>query len=370
MCITIEYKGGYIMTFSHVSPQLFKQSPFSNTYADKYTPDMIRSAYNYTDKYGGDGITVAVVTAFANVHIENDVREFSSSFGLPEPNIEIVRTSQAVNPDAVWNREAALDVEWIHASAPKAKLVLITPNSAVLENLMECVLLAKEYSADIVSLSFGLQEKYVKSFYEDKLSDDIIYLAAAGDIPGVCLYPSSSPMFVGIGGTNLDIDKNGRRISEETAWENGGGGVSSVFSIPDYQNIFRPIAFMSQSMRAIPDASFFSSGSAGAAVYFTSQRLSESGWISAEGTSLGTPMWAGIAAMCLEASGKKLSGHDRFMRFLYALAGTTAYSNVGDDYIDIVSGGNGVFYATKGYDFCTGLGSPNVANIVSAAEKE
>ena len=39
-------------------------------------------------------------------------------------------------------------------------------------------------------------------------------------------------------------------------------------------------------------------------------------------------------------------------------------------YIDIVTGGNGVFYATKGYDFCTGLGSPNVANIVSAAEKE
>lgn len=73
------------VTIPNVSPQLFKLSPFSNTYADKYTPDMIRKAYSFTDEYGGDGITVAVVTAFANVHIENDLREFSAAFGLPEP---------------------------------------------------------------------------------------------------------------------------------------------------------------------------------------------------------------------------------------------------------------------------------------------
>ncbi len=357
------------VTIPNVSPQLFKLSPFSNTYADKYTPDMIRKAYSFTDEYGGDGITVAVVTAFANVHIENDLREFSAAFGLPEPNLQIVRTSQKVNPEAAWNREAALDIEWLHASAPKAKLVLITPDSAILENLMECVVLAKEYSANVVSLSFGLHEKYVKTFYEDKLSDDIVYFAAAGDLPGQCLYPASSPLFAGVGGTALDINENGERTSVESAWENGGGGASSVFSIPDYQNAFRPISFMSQSMRAMPDVSFFASGASGAAVYFTSQRLSESGWISADGTSLGTPVWAGIAAMCLEASGGALRGHDRFMHFLYELAGTTAYSNVGGSYTDIVNGGNGVFYASKGFDFCTGLGSPVVKNILTAAKK-
>ena len=358
------------MTVQNASPQLFSLSPFSNTYADKYTPEMIRNAYSFPQEYGGDGITVAVITAFANVNIENDLRVFSSAFGLPPPEVRIVRTSQKVNTEAAWDREAALDIEWLHAAAPKAKLVLITPDSAILENLMECVVLAKEYSADVASLSFGLQEKYVKEFFEDKISDDIIYFAAAGDLPGQSLYPASSPMFAGVGGTTLDIDESGNRISVESAWENGGGGASSVFSIPDYQNIFRPIPFMSQGMRAMPDVSFFASGAAGAAVYFTSQRLSESGWISADGTSLGTPVWAGIAAMCLEASKGALRGHKRFMHFLYELAGTTAYNNALGNYTDIVNGGNGVFYASKGYDFCTGLGSPVVKNIISAAEKK
>ena len=138
---------------------------------------------------------------------------------------------------------------------------------------------------------------------------------------------------VAVGGTYLNLNSNGT-VSSETAWSGSGGGVSAYELRPSYQTSFG----LTYSGRAVPDVSY--NAGYGVAVYSSSS----GGWISVGGTSAGAPQWAAIYALDRSATNANLYNVAKY-----------AYST---HFRDIVSGSNGGYNATQGYDLVTGLGSP------------
>ncbi len=344
----------------------------NNTYANLCTPQMLKTAYNYPENSSltGKNVTVSVISAFACNSVKEDLNVYSEAFSLPLPqSFEIVKLSPLQPGNTLWQKESALDTQLFHAFAPQAKLRLYVVGSDRIDKLLKAAELAAKDGADIVCMSFGVAESSFSNNSPQPLElgallpESAIYVAAAGDVAGVCVFPSSLPCCISVGGTELDISPMGTRLGREKAWQRGGGGASRFFEIETPQNVFRPIPFMSSGMRATPDVAFFAGGTNannGVAVY--SGCLGENGiggWFGATGTSIGVPVWCAVAALCLEASGRKLAGHKAFSRFLYNLAGGTAYSNLRSAFGDIKVGSNGVFDAGFGFDFCTGLGVPH-----------
>lgn len=348
-------------------------SPTAPTSYPPYSPAQIRSAYGYNSAYSGSGETIAIIDAYGSPSIQSDLNYFDSAYGLPAITVQIVKLGGHISKNAGWALETSLDVEYAHAMAPGAKIVLLETSSASSSALITT---AVNYAyntthANVVSMSWGLAEssmtasqlKAYDSTFQYVAEHGVILVAASGDsgandgtsAPTVN-FPATSPYVVGVGGTTLKVSVSGGVTTyQRTAWNSSGGGVSNYFSEPSYQSS----AGIALSGRGVPDVSYDANPNTGVWIYDTTTYEGLSGWIGVGGTSAGAPQWSAILAEAQQLN-PSLNGAN-VLSALYSVYGSSSYSSA---FHDITSGYNGAYYATAGYDEVTGLGSPDVANLL------
>ncbi len=329
------------------------------TYQTGYKPSQIRHAYGLDQLSGtGKGQLIAIVDAYGSPTIQKDLAAFSSQFGLPAANLTIAYPQGKPNrTDAGWALETALDVEWAHALAPEANLLLVVSKTNSFANLLSAVDYATSQGAHVVSMSWGGSEFSSEASYESHFNrSGVVFTAAAGDNGSGVLWPAVSPYVVAVGGTTLPLDSSGNLTGAETAWSGSGGGISTYESEPAYQTAY---GIASNNHRGVPDVSFDANPNTGAAVYNSTKYYGQRGWFVVGGTSFGAPAWAATIALANQGRTAPLSdGHTA----LYQAATGSSYPA---NYRDVASGSNGNAAGT-GYDFVTGLGSPLAGNLVPA----
>jgi len=331
-----------------------------------YTPDMIKNAYGFGASSGGKGITVAVIEAYGYDRVQNDLDVFSGRFGLPQINVSIsYPDGKPAAGTYDWEVETALDIQWVHALAPKADILAVFAKDESMESLLSAVKAAAASGAHIISMSFGSPEYVTQGEFGEFLSSSRkLYTSSAGDTGGSVYYPSSSAYVLSVGGTDLAINSAGRRTGSETAWRFGGGGPSRYERIPAWQSVFADIAALSGAYRATPDAAFFAAKTPGLAVYLSEPSDERAGgWTCTGGTSIGAACYAALCARLLESRPASFEGESA-ARYFYALAGGTKYDEPQFYFNDITLGSNGKYSAKVGWDFCTGLGSPVARQII------
>lgn len=337
-----------------------------------FTPAQIRHAYGFDQvSFGkvqadGSGQTIAIIEAFHDPRIASDLHYFDWTFGLPDP-AKFTQVNErggyvwAVQNPA-WALESALDVEWAHAIAPRASILLVEANSAKWSDLLTAVNYARyQPGVVVVSMSWGSAEFSYETAYDayfttpaghiggSGLAGGITFVASSGDNGAGTSYPAVSPNVLAVGGTSLVVGSWGNYVSEK-AWSGSGGGLSLYESKPSFQ------ASVAGSKRETPDVASDGDPYTGYYVYDTVPYGANSGWFQEAGTSAAAPQWAALIA--LADQGRALAGRGSLRNaqaFIYNLPST--------DFHDITSGGNG-YSAGPGYDLVTGRGTPNAKLVV------
>ncbi len=326
---------------------------FATTSPTGYSVNQIRHAYGFDQlSLTGKGQTIAIVVAYGSPTLANDLAVFSQTYALPAATLQVYYP-QGKPPtiDSGWALETTLDVEWAHAIAPGANIVVVVANSASLSALLNAVDYAVSLGARQVSMSWGTNEFSTLGSQESHFNKPgVTFVAASGDSGSGVMWPAVSAYVVGVGGTTLQLDTAGNVLSE-LAWTGSGGGVSSYITRPSYQNGWNPY-----SGRGVPDVSYSANPYSGFPVY-TSNYNGSAGWLNVGGTSCGAPQWAALFAIANSGRTTPLSSVNTV---LYSIT-SSAYTG---DYRDIITGSNGGYNASILYDFVTGLGSPVVAQIV------
>ena len=386
-----------------------------------YQPPQFEKAYNLGPLHAagidGRGKTIVIVDAFGSPTIGHDLQVFDQAFGLPDPpSLTIIQPAGPVpafdptNSDMVgWAVETTLDVEWAHAIAPGAAILLVeTPVSETegVQGFPEIVT-AENYVidhdlGDVISQSFGATEETfpdaasilaLRSAFKNAREHHVTVLAASGDLGAtnwelnlsdiypmrVNSWPSSDPLVTSVGGSQLTLDDSGRRLAPDVVWNDfggsAGGGVSAVFERPEFQDAVRDVVF---GARGTPDISM-SASCDGVVVFYYSFRPTRIGWHLVCGTSEASPLFAGIVAMADQLAGKRLGHLGGALYELYE------ERSRGEEHsrslIDITQGnntfgpftnGDGKTYTVQGYtagpgyDLATGLGTFNGAALVRA----
>ena len=322
----------------------------------------------------------------------NPLSVFDKQFGVPDPpSLTFVdhagvpyanstSTSDFQNPGPSGDAEIALDIEWAHAMAPQASIVVLstTPLPQGQDIVNGLATLASLPGISVISCSYGLTAANVGLTGAQELSDNqtlqtalaanpnVSILTASGDSGKIVgpSYPSASPEVVSVGGTQLTVTP-GNQYGGEIGWSGSGGGYDSTFTAPAYQQGgIDPYVTSPSSPRTFPDVSADASPASGVAVYDPTAFGASTPWASAGGTSLAAPLWAGMIAVADQgrvlAGGKPLGtggplGTTNLLSDLYGLAAIAP-----GDFHSITQGNNG-FAAQAGYNLVTGLGSP-VAN--------
>jgi len=295
---------------------------------------------------GGSGVIV-IVDAYDYPSAAADLSTFSSTFGLPQASFSVQYASgrkPSNGCNSGWQGEEALDIEWAHAMAPNAAIVLMEASSASNSALYQAVTAANSYISSHggkgeVSMSWGGSETSNESSSDHYFTQSgVVYFASSGDSPGV-IYPSSSVNVVSAGGTQVNRNSSGA-YTNQTAWSDGGGGASRYESRPSFQNAISSIV---GSKRGTPDLSFDSSGGSPVAVYNSN---CYGGWLEVYGTSVASPSLAGI----INNAGQFKTSSNAENTLIYSNLGFSQY------FTDITSGSCGTHSATTGWDFCTGVG--------------
>lgn len=184
---------------------------------------------------------VAIVVPFHYPTAEADLKKFSDQFGLPECATGCLQIIPAAKIDCLWAREAALALQWVHAMAPNAKLLLFEVDSANGADLLSAVKRAAQIVKDAGgsevlmtwSLCRGLNCEFQdEAKYDEYFIDGVTYFASSGDNGGVPAYPSTSPNVVGVGGTVIRDATPGAVV--EKGWINSGGGNSKYERKPSF----------------------------------------------------------------------------------------------------------------------------------------
>jgi hypothetical protein len=349
-------------------------TPLGGPGAGGYTPSQIRNAYGFdqitfangTIAGDGSGQTIAIVDAYDNPNIANDLSTFDATFGLPDPSFTKVRQfvgGRAPRVSAGWSLETALDVEWAHAIAPGANILLVEANTSSLSNLLAAVDYARSQpGVAAVSMSWGGGEFFGESSLDSHFTtpaghSGVVFVAATGDDGGAggAQWPSVSPNVLAVGGTTLNVSDASGTYQGESGWSGSTGSISALVSEPAYQ-----LGAQSTGARTTPDVAFNADPNTGYAVYSSVPYFGIQGWFQVGGTSAGAPQWAGLVAIADQgrvlAGGAALDGANDLLPALY---------NLPNDFNDVTTGSNAVASAGPGYDLVTGLGSP-VANQLVA----
>ena len=312
------------------------------------SPSVIETVYGFTPALtAGSGQTVAIVDAYNDPNAAGDLNTFSAQYGLPlectggsSPSpcfnfTQVNQTGGSLLPaeDPHWALEISLDIEWAHALAPAASILLVEAN----DNNVSSLGAAEQYAAQnagYVSNSWGTDESSSETSWDSYFNQTgVSYFAAAGDNGGVVSWPSASPGVVSVGGTSLSFA--GGTLAQESAWSSGGGGCSLYEPASAYQKTGSVTSC--GAMRATPDLSLDADPNSGVSVY---DSYGDGSWVTVGGTSASTPMVAAEAAV----TGKQVNAQS-----LYA-----SPANIWTR--DITAGSNGNA-ALPGYDLATGLGA-------------
>ncbi len=388
-----------------------------------YTSGVLSNGISFAGVQGdGRGQTIAVVDAYDYPTALSDLNAFSTYYGLPTfngsggPTFEkldqtggtsLPGTDPAGPSNSDWEGEEALDIEWAHAIAPMANIMLFEATDDT--NNGSNLFLAAQAAANTpgvvaVSMSWTFNESSFTakqvSAYDSMifttpsghiggaatlggagLPGSVTFLCAAGDngpYPGdgtttiAPQYPATSPNVIAVGGTTLTVNGINPHFTYggEAAWGDGinsstdggsGGGISADERQPAYQS--GVVSAFSSTKRTYPDVSANADPNSGVAVYDAYDDGTSTPWADyVGGTSLSCPMWAGIIAIADEgralAGQGSLNGRSQTLPELYKLPAA--------DFHDITSGTTGpapTYAAGTGYDLTTGLGSP-VANLL------
>jgi hypothetical protein len=329
-----------------------------------YDPAAIRSYLGLTGD--GAGQSVAIVDAYRDPDITSDVNTFSKRYGLPGvcgttgagSDCFSFRASapRGTPVNSSWSLETSLDVEWIHAVAPKAAIRLQEAHDPGFASMFAAVSAAAALKPDTISMSWGdpLGEFSGESYYNARCQlAESVCVAATGDDGHPGQYPAYNPSVLAIGGTTLNLGANGT-VASETSWNGSGGGLSYFQAKPAAQRGVTP-----GPTRGIPDVSFDADPGTGVAVYDSDSYEGQAGWFQVGGTSVGAPVWSAILAAADQlraAAGKSrlTSADDQARKAVYgaapALAAITSGQPNGLCPSECVPG--------PGYDFITGMGSP------------
>jgi hypothetical protein len=327
----------------------------------------LQTDYNHQ---AGQGETIAIVDVGDNPNAWGDLQEFDRQFHLPDPSFRQVGQNGNNNvpvpggsdfpavADMKGSQEIAMDVEWAHAIAPAANILLVEANSSSLHDYLAAVdYAASQPGVVAVSMSFGVDGGGSYEAQDDQhfQTPDVTFVAGSGD-SGVIDYPSSSPNVLSVGGTTLHINEQSLTIASETGWYFGGGGEDPNEGTPAYQ------AGIGLSNRGTPDVAYDGDTNTPFAIYDSSYDV---GWTLGDGTSAGTPQWAALIAIADQGRAAEgltpLTGSTQTLPMLYNLPGS--------DFNDLPSpNGSGKVGTSLGgapYDLSTGLGSPKADRIVA-----
>ncbi|HXM56662.1 MAG TPA: S53 family peptidase [Candidatus Dormibacteraeota bacterium] len=389
-----------------------------------YQPFQLQKAYDLAPLFDrgidGRGRTIVIVDAFGTPTIQDDLKTFDQVFGLPDPpSFQVIQPAGAVPPfpqdpfgvgDRLsWAGETTLDVEWAHVMAPTANILLVETPASETEGVQGFpeIVQAENFVidhglGDVISQSFGATEP---TFPSAKAILDlrgavlnarrhrVTMLASSGDqgsaglksdlsccfpFPAV-IWPSADPLVTSTGGTQLDLDDAGNRLSPDVVWPDGGGGVSTVFGRPAFQNDVRDSVGRA---RGIPDISL-SSAVNGAVITFSSYPNPNGPNPTAPnprfhlvaGTSEASPLFAGVVALADQAAGRRLG----FLNQRLYEMGRAHASGI----VDVTSGNNSHvvcasgcgtaqeqdvtvqgFDAVRGFDLASGWGTIDTARFV------
>ncbi len=345
------------------------------------SPDNLRAIYNLpltknlvAGVNGGSG-TIAIVDAYDYPTATADFNKFSAEFGLPlashdvcggaHPCFRVVYasgTKPASNCD--WNMEAALDIEWAHAMAPYAQIVLVEAANNTFQAMVDAVNVAasevtcgkascsgETSGLGEVSMSWGGSEFSTETSYDSFFKKSgVVYVASAGDTGGHVTYPSSSPDVVAAGGSTLNFTHTGSDYTfvSETAWSDGGGGKSVHETRPVYQNGIAMVG----AARGVPDLSFDANPDSGVIIYDGDACGGLADWFNIGGTSVAAPSLAGV----INSAARFYASSALELETIYSIYNTKSKYDV--DYRDVTSGKAGSYSAGAGWDFATGVGSP------------
>ncbi|MGA2966150.1 MAG: S53 family peptidase [Terriglobales bacterium] len=291
---------------------------------------------------GGWG-AIAIVDAGDYPTAAADLAAFSSYYGIPAANFKVVYSGPKPPVYSDWEVEEALDIEWAHAMAPKAKLFLVESKQVNTDPTWQAVEYAAKLVAKngggVVSMSWGDPEVKAETKWDKFFTlPGVVYFAAAGDSGiGVSIYPGASPNVVAVGGTYFNRDGNGNFVNEVYYTGGGGGDISPFEPIPSYQSGIQGIV---GNHRGYPDV---------ASDYCCAPIYLAGAWYSVGGTSWASPTFAGI----VNAAGNKQQSTLDELTWIYGeLANPTEY---GADFYDITQGDA---RCVTGWDLCAGVGSP------------
>ena len=344
-----------------------------NNYANSpsgYTPAQMRAAYQYNRiPNQGQNIVIGIVDACDDPVIEADLGVFSTQFNLPACTTQngcftkITQNNLCSGHSGNWALEQSLDVEWAHAMAPGAKIVLVQSTSSD-DTLFAAVLQAVGAGASVVSMSWGGGEFSGEQTYDTTYfsAPGVTYFASSGDGGCGASYPAASPNVVSVGGTTLILlfsvpppSPFTPNYGHETAWSGSGGGLSSFEAEPSYQR-----GVQSTGFRSIPDVSLDAAPNTGVPVYDSYDGYK---WVEVGGTSVSSPIWA--AFMAVENSLRLAGGGGVIQQALPDLYQIYGSGNYGTDFHDVTSGSSGgICVAGTGYDYVTGIGTP-IANTLA-----
>jgi subtilase family serine protease len=402
---------------SDAAARVAQQTPFCATVGLVcYSPSHLKAAYNFpTDRKAptGAGQTIVIVEAYGSgpygASVADDLAQFDAENGLPAPpSFKIVTQQTPVSDQGsgdilTWAIETSLDVQYAHAMAPGANIVLAiadTDDSANLAQIEKEVLASRPLRRAIVSQSFGADEtgelsdpvaiQTFQSLYLRQVLSGGTVVASSGDFGASNLgplygldpapmagYPASSPYVLAVGGTMGNPAAGGLwnngRYGGEQAWNEllptvypgagaSGGAPSVVYKAPPWQ-----WGLTGTTMRAEPDVSLNAANNGGVVIVLKGRHGVMGG------TSAAAPQWAAIVALANEQRGKQ-------GRLPLGIATPQLYAIARDrrayaqDFHDITLGNNALFgdlygfpgfSAKAGYDYPTGLGTPNVSKLLS-----
>jgi subtilase family serine protease len=382
-----------------------------------YTPNEIEKAYNLPELYAqgdeGQGQTIVIVDSFGSPTAEKDLTRFDKIFKLPPPpSFQVIQPAGAVRPFekdnvemAGWAFETDLDIEYAHAIAPKANILLVETPEEETEGVQGFpqIVAAENYVIEhhlgqVISQSFSATEESfpshaaifaLRSAYEAAATNGVTVTDAAGDegTAGVnqheeflrhpvAEWPASDPLVTGIGGTMLHLNEAGERTAPDSVWDDlpygidasGGGGPSHVFEEPAFQKLVKTGA---GSRRATPDISMSAAVNGGVLV-LTGYKTEVAGEPAPNtlsivgGTSEATPLFSGIVALADQIAGHPLGDINQrlyeldsspFSGIVDVTEGENPYDVLGpeEEVLFTVKG----YKARKGYDMASGLGTVN-----------
>ena len=367
--------------------------------AHPFNPNQVAALYSFPTDVDGAGQTIGIIELGGGYRPE-DLQTYFQGLGLPIPNVIPVSVDGGMNsPGQDADGEVALDIEVIGACAPGARIVVYFTPDATDDSFLDAITKAvhdTEYNSSVISISWGGAETPNTQVFQQQF-DQVLQTAAMLGIT-VCAasgdngagdeqprlwdgrahvdFPASSPFALACGGTRLIA--TGPTISQESVWNQhraefdqstgpdgsfgaGGGGISQTFPLPGYQsstNVPPSVNRGGKSGRGVPDVAGDGDPASGYNIFFDGQSVKGIG-----GTSAVAPLWAALIARI----NQKLGGRVGFVNpQIYALPADLGGFN------DIVLGDNKCSYKTfndvgytaeRGWDACSGLGSPNGAAL-------